>query len=275
MPGVDVIYREPYEVHIRIIMEIQNRALFENLISEAMIQEFSGWDFSYIHGRWKESPPGWDYPQLVRNYIRPEIALLDMDTGGGELLSSLQPLPKVTYATEAYPPNVIVARNRLEPLGVNVVQLGADKSLPFADGLFDLVINRHGSYLASDIHRILKPGGTFITQQVGGENNFELNKMLQEYPQFEYSYWRLLLAVDQLADVGLQILEQKEEFPEITITDIGALVFHLKVVSWQIADFSVEKYYEKLAVIHNLIQEKGSFKIRSHRFLIVAKKENL
>ncbi len=256
-------------------MEIQNRTLFEDLIAEALRQDFSGWDFGYIHNRWKESPTSWDYPQLVRNYFQPEISLLDMDTGGGELLSSLQPLPKMTFATEAYPPNAIVARNRLEPLGVNVVQLGADKSLPFTDGSFDLVINRHGSYSAGQIHQILKPGGTFITQQVGGENNFELNKMLQEYPQFEYSYWTLMLAVDQLEESGLQILEQKEEFPEITITDIGALVFHLKVVSWQIADFSVEKYYEKLATIHNLIQEMGSFKIRSHRFLIVAKKENL
>jgi len=256
-------------------MEIQNRALFEDLLAEALRQEFFGWDFRYIHNRWIESPTSWDYTQIVRSYLHPEVVLLDMDTGGGELLSSLQPLPKLTYATEAYPPNVIVARNTLEPLGVKVIQLGADKSLPFADGLFDLVINRHGSYSASDIHRILKPGGTFITQQVGGENNFELNKRLQEYPQFEYSYWTLMLAVDQLEESGLQILEQKEEFPETTITDIGALVFHLNVVSWQIADFSVEKYYEKLAVVHNLIQEKGSFKIRSHRFLIVAKKESL
>jgi SAM-dependent methyltransferase len=256
-------------------MEIRNRALFESLISEAMSQEFSGWDFRYIHNRWMESPLSWDYPQLVRSYIQPDISLLDMDTGGGELLFSLQPLPRVTYATEAYPPNLIVARNRLEPLGVKVVQPGEDKSLPFTDCFFDLVINRHGSYSASDIHRILKPGGTFITQQVGGENNSELNQMLQEYPEFEYSYWTLLLAVDQLAESALQILEQKEEFPETTITDIGALIFHLKVVSWQIADFSVEKYYEKLAVLHNLIEEKGSLKIRSHRFLIVAKKENL
>src|SRR5690349_6322896 len=185
-------------------MEIQNRALFESLISEAMAQEFSGWDFHYTHDRWKESPPSRDYPQLVRDFIQPEISLLDMDTGGGELLSSLQPLPRVTYATEAYPSNVIVARNRLEPLGVNVVQLGEDTALsltePFTDGFFDPVMNRHGTYSASDIHRILKPGRIFITQQVGGQNSSELIKMLQECPPFEYSYWTLMLAVDQLKE---------------------------------------------------------------------------
>jgi hypothetical protein len=56
------------------------------------------------------------------------------------------------------------------------------------------------------------------------------------------------------------------------VTDIGALVFHLKVISWQIADFSVEKYRDKLMKIHQHMQQHGGLKIRSHRFLIVAGK---
>ena len=54
--------------------------------------------------------------------------------------------------------------------------------------------------------------------------------------------------------------------------DIGALVFHLRIISWQIADFSVEKYHDKLVQIHNMMQDKGSLRIKSHRILIVAKK---
>ena len=80
------------------------------------------------------------------------------------------------------------------------------------------------------------------------------------------------MAVKQLTDAGFQILEQKDEYPETTVSDIGALVFHLKVIQWQITDFSVEKYYDKLVEIYNMIQEQGCLKIRSHRFLIMAKK---
>ena len=80
------------------------------------------------------------------------------------------------------------------------------------------------------------------------------------------------MAVKQLTEAGFQILEQKNEYPETTISDIGALVFHLKVIQWQITDFSVEKYHDKLVEIHNQIQETGSLKIKSHRFLIVAQK---
>ena len=80
------------------------------------------------------------------------------------------------------------------------------------------------------------------------------------------------MAARQLTDAGFQILDKRDEFPETVITDIGALVFHLRVISWQIEDFSVEKYHDKLVQIHNMIQEKGDLRIKSHRFLIVAKK---
>lgn len=253
-------------------MEIKNPYQFERLISEALEQEFSGWDFHYIAERWKERPLSWDYAQIVRNHIKPEIHLLDMDTGGGEVLSSLQPLPRNTFATEGYPPNVPVAKSRLEPLGVEVVRVYGDDPFPFENGLFNLVTNRHGSFIETELHRILKPGGFFITQQVGGENNFELNELIQDKPEFQFSYWTLNLAIKQLTDAGFQILDQKEEFPETIVTDIGALVFHLKVISWQIADFDVDKYHDKLVQIHNMIQEKGCLRIKSHRFLIVAKK---
>jgi SAM-dependent methyltransferase len=252
-------------------MQIKNSKLFEQLIAEALKQEFSGWDFNFLANRWKEAPTSWNYPEIVRSHIKPEYAMLDMDTGGGEVLSSFMPLPQNTYATEGYIPNVPVAKNRLEPLGVKTVQLFGNDIPPFVDGHFDLVTNRHGSFLPQELHRILKPGGLFITQQVGGKNNFELNKLLQEKPEFMYSHWTLNLAVKQLTEAGFQILEQKDEYPETTVSDIGALVFHLKVISWQVTDFSVEKYHNKLAEIHNMIQEQGFLKIKSHRFLIVAR----
>lgn len=44
-------------------------------------------------------------------------------TGGGKFLSSLSPLPKHTYATEAYISNIQVVRNRLESLGVKVYEV--------------------------------------------------------------------------------------------------------------------------------------------------------
>ncbi|TWM62046.1 hypothetical protein CHCC14814_3869 [Bacillus paralicheniformis] len=54
-----------------------------------------------------------------------------MGTGGGEFLSKLGPLPSSAYATECYFPNVPVAKERLTPLEVQVVQIDNDEDSSF------------------------------------------------------------------------------------------------------------------------------------------------
>ena len=101
-----------------------------------------------------------------------------MDTGGGELLADLAPLPSETVASERYPPNIAVAKARLEPLGVQVVTPDDDEILPFENDRFDLVINRHGDFHAPELWRVIRPGGRFITQQVGNRNCLQINQAL-------------------------------------------------------------------------------------------------
>jgi SAM-dependent methyltransferase len=249
-----------------------DKEAFERLMNEAWQHEFAGWDFNFIHGRFVENPPSWDYRAIVMERIQSAHALLDLDTGGGEFLSSLQPLPPGTCATEGYPPNVAIATARLEPLGVKVSNTHAAISLPFEDGAFDLVINRHGGILASEIARVLKPGGRFVAQQVGDRNCIRLNEALQNVPDFTFSQWTLDRAVKQLVTGGLRVLEKKEEFPKAEFNDIGAVVYYLKAISWQVSDFSIDKYYDRLAEIHQSILEKGAFVVEEHRFLIEAQK---
>ena len=50
---------------------------------------FKGWNFSHIRGRWMDEQLPWDYEQLLRRYLSFEHQLLDMGTGGGEFLLSL------------------------------------------------------------------------------------------------------------------------------------------------------------------------------------------
>ena len=116
---------------------------FDRLVAEAEAASFSGWDFSWLDGRWIDSSPPWDYRQRVLAALPGVQSLLDMGTGGGEMLASLAPLPPDAWATENYPPNMPIARGRLEPLGVHVATGVADEALPFPDERFDLVINRH------------------------------------------------------------------------------------------------------------------------------------
>lgn len=246
---------------------------FDDLVQDGMTLPFSGWDFSVIRKRWIFARTSWDYGALIRQRLPGVQRMLDMDTGGGEFLASLAPLPPETFATESYAPNIPIARRRLEPLGVRVVSDYLDENLPFEDDFFELVTNRHGSLVGSELYRILRPGGIFLTQQVGGENNIRLNELLQDQVYFEYSYWTLAECTRQLQEAGFRILQAHEEHPEEVFYDIGAVVFLLRVISWQVADFSVEKYRDRLYAIHETIQQEGKFVSYAHRLLVEAIKD--
>ena len=75
--------------------------------------------------------------------------MLDMDTGGGENLLSLQEhWPARVVATEDYAPNVKLAAERLSSLGVQVVNVSVSdiEPTPFADGEYNLILNRHAPF---------------------------------------------------------------------------------------------------------------------------------
>jgi SAM-dependent methyltransferase len=246
------------------------REAFERLVAEAEGTDFSGWDFSYLAGRWIEDDPTWDYGQKVRERLADVDTLLDMGTGGGERLAALQPLPRHTYATEGYRPNVPVARARLEPLGVRVVEVQEDERLPFGDDFFDMVINRHESFAAEEVRRVLKPGGRFVTEQVGGKIHLRLNELLQDQVVYPYADWVLEKAVGELEACGFGVLSQREEYPKTVFMDVGAVVYYLKAIPWQISGFSVAAYRERLWAIHELIQEQDGLVVFSHLFYIEA-----
>ena len=254
-------------------MVIFNPERFHKLVTEAWDADFSGWDFRWLEGRLVEEPLPWDYAQIVHDQFPGVHTLLDMGTGGGELLASLAPLPPETHATETYPPNQAIAKARLEPLGIQVHSLEEGAALPFPSEAFDLVINRHDDYIPDEIYRILNPGGILITQQVGGLDNLELNQVLEDRLSFPFTSWCLPRALSGLYEAGFQILRSYQATLRYTFLDIGAVVYYLKAIPWQVEGFSPETHHDGLALIHNIIERRGQFVCTAHRFLIVAKKE--
>lgn len=207
--------------------------------------------------------------------IRNVDSLLDMGTGGGEFLASLIPLPTHTCATEGYEPNVSVARNLLEPLGVKVFHYINDDDLPFNDEEFEFIVNRHESYSPIEVFRLLKPGGCFITQQVGVKNDSKLRYILTNKEDIEKNVeWKFENMVKKLEIAGFIILESQENITLTRIYDVGAIVYYLKAIPWELPGFSVEKYRGKLVEIHNHIINHGYLDLEgnNHRFFIRAMK---
>jgi len=257
------------------VILMKSNELFDFLVSEAE-HPFSGWDFSYINSRFVDAPLTWSYSSKVLPFIRTSESLLDMGTGGGELLATLAPLPKHTCATEGYEPNVTIAKNKLEPLGVKVFYLKDDKTnLPFKNEEFNLIINRHEFYNPNEVYRILKPDGIFITQQVGDKNNSKLRLILTGSGGSQNEVeWNLEYASNKSEAAGFEILESKEDITLTRIFDVGAIAFYLKAIPFDFPDFTVEKYYDKLVEINEYINDNGylDLDMNNHRFIIKAKK---
>ena len=248
-------------------------SLIQSWLHEEEIAHIHGWDFSHIDGRHEESPLPWSYREIIQKYLRPDLRILDMDTGGGEFLLSLNHPHENTAAIEAYPPNVQLCRETLIPLGIDFKEAAADGPLPFEDESFDLVLNRHGSFCAEEIHRVLRKGGLFITQQVGADNDRALVEALFENPPpIPYSEQHLSIIQNQFEAAGFQTLDAQEAFPPIRFFDVGALVWFARIIQWEFPGFSVEKNLPNLMKLHEKLARVKFIEAKTHRFLLVAEK---
>ena len=232
-----------------------------------------GWDFSHIDGRYTEQDDlPWDYRAVIEEYLHPEMKILDIDTGGGEFLLSLNHPHENIAAMENYPPNVALCKDVLLPLGIDFQPGDGKGNLPFDDGRFDMVINRHGDFNAEEICRVLKPGGLFITQQVGAENDRELVELLCGETPIPFPEQYLKLTSRKFENAGFTILRGEEVFRPIRFFDVGALVWFARIIQWEFPDFAVDTHLENLLRAQRKLEELGSIDGTIHRFLLVAQK---
>ena len=240
---------------------------------EEQIAQIHGWDFSHIDGRYTEDTDfPWDYRQVIGQYLTPDRKLLDIDTGGGEFLLSLGHPHENTAATENYPPNVQLCKETLLPLGIDFRQADGNGILPYDDGSFDMVIDRHGDFNPPEIYRVLKPGGIFVMQQVGAENDRELVTLLCGDLPLPFPQQYAAKAEQMFQTAGFSILRCEECFRPIKFFDVGALTWFARVIPWEFPDFSVDTHLKNLIRAQKLLEETGSIEGRTHRFLLVAKK---
>lgn len=247
---------------------------FEALVAEAAGAPVEGWDFSWFEGRATEERPSWGYARAMGKRLAHAFAALDIQTGGGEVLASAPRLPPLTAATEGWLPNVAKATALLHPRGAVVVASPEDAPLPFADGAFDLVTSRHPVTTHwSEIARVLRPGGTYFSQQVGPASVFELvEHFLGPQPEDVRNGRHPDRARVAAEAAGLDVVDLRAERLRVEFHDIGAVVHFLRKVIWMVPGFTVDRYRTELRALHERIEARGPFVAHSARFLIEARK---
>ncbi|MFF3767269.1 class I SAM-dependent methyltransferase [Streptomyces sp. NPDC001922] len=256
---------------------------FEDLIAEGAAVPTEGWDFSWFTGRATEQRPSWGYARLLADRAAKAEAVLDIQTGGGEVLASVPVAPPVVAATESWPPNVDIARRNLAGFGATVAEVDDRAGLPFPSDHFDLVVSRHPVVTRWDeVRRVLRPDGTYLSQQVGPGSVRELTEfMMGPQPASAHSSPGPLattagatpIAAASTAEAaGLEVADLRQEALRMEFHDIAAVVHFLRKVIWIVPGFTVDAYRERLAELHDFMERHGPFVAHSQRFLIEARK---
>ncbi|MEW2405317.1 methyltransferase domain-containing protein [Streptomyces griseoviridis] len=278
---------------------------FDDLVAEGAAVPTDGWDFSWFEGRAAEARPSWGYARAMAGRLARADAVLDVQTGGGEVLAealthaapttpaptaapsapgptaprtpstpAAPAAPALVVATEGWGPNVRRATRLLGPLGVAVVASPEDAPLPFADGAFDLVVSRHPVRPHWDeIARVLRPGGRYFAQHVGPASVFELVEFfLGPQPDAVRSARHPDRERADAEAAGLDVVELRAERLRMEFHDIGAVVHFLRKVVWMVPGFTVTEYEERLRALHARIESDGPFVAHSTRHLFDARK---
>ena len=244
---------------------------FEELVAEAEAVSVDGWDFSWLDGRASEERPPWGYQRLVGQRMARASVALDVQTGGGEVLAGVPRLAPTTVATEAWPPNRARARRNLAHRGVTVVADDDRPPFPFRGAVFDLVVSRHPVHAWwSEIARVLAPGGTYLSQEVGPASVFELIEFFLGPVREDGRGDQKAKALAEAA--GLEVVDLRTARLRMEFHDVGAVVYFLRKVIWLVPGFTVAEYLPKLRDLHDTITADGPFVAHSSRFLIEARK---
>ncbi len=233
-----------------------------------------GWDFSDIAERTKTLGEKWDYVDLVKKYVNKEALLLDIGTGGGEILLKIAPFVKEAKGIDNSESMIKTAeKNLLKSRRSNVEFILADaRSLPFQNESFDVVICRHSEFYPNEVSRVLKPGGIFITQQVGEKDKENIKKIFGRGQSFGEPVGALMNKyIKELKNSGFKILREDSYNAVEYYANMKDLIFLLKNTPI-IPDFNIDKDSTFLREIEEKYKTKEGIKTNSYRFLIICKK---
>lgn len=269
----------------------------EALVAEGMgVDVESRWGAGFLVDRYVPGTTPWSWPDVVRpalEAVGPDAVVLDLGTGDGAVLTDLAPLPRRTIAQEEWWPTVRAARATLHPRGIglvvargatdNVVRPGTDRAdatpLPLADHVVDVVLARHEAFEAHDLARVTRPGGAFVTQQVGHDETASVRALLG-LPLVRET-WDAAEAVRQLVAAGWRVTDVDEARPATRFTDVAALLAYARTVPWQLPELVLDRDADprtarpdlaaRLAQLHATCGREGAVTAVSHRFGVTAR----
>jgi SAM-dependent methyltransferase len=238
------------------------------------VDDRRGWDFSRM--KTEREPVPWEYLEIVPRYLKQTDSVLDVGTGGGEKLLFFSQYFERGVGVDPDPEMIRAAReNGAAQSSVTFVEMGAEP-LEFPDASFDVVLNRHAPVFVPEVVRVLKPGGYFVTQQVGAKNMDNIRQEFGTGSGVRYAEEHQA-CIDNLVRHGCRIVTTGDYNVHYWVKDIPSLIFWFKAIAganpvpegfsidrdWQTVRQIISKYWTSSGVLTNehrnlLIAQKGS-----------------
>jgi SAM-dependent methyltransferase len=224
-----------------------------------------GWDFSGMNVL--RQPVPWEYRDVVLRYLRSSDVVLDIGTGGGETLGDLARSFGHGLGIDADPEMVRLASEN--PAAGNLGFRVCSEQLESVPETFDVIIDRHAPFDLSAVAAHLKPGGCFITQQVGERNMACVKAALGQAVSLP------AMQRQAIAASRLRLLAFMEYDVEYVVRDIESLVFWLNALDPGHADVDGQSALASAAILNLVlagnVDERG-FVTNEHRYLAVAQR---
>lgn len=227
----------------------------------------SGWQLEFEPEPLEPGPP-WSYESIARTQLVNARRVLDLGTGGGEILEGLlRQTRRPCVATENWEVNAPVAAGRLA--GLAEIVRCSSLAVPFRSGAFDLVLSRHEEFDPAEVARLLRAGGHFVTQQVISDVWPELRPIFPAMTRFPEHFTAYQ---EGLVNEGL-LIEEARMFPLcVRYREVGHLVYHLAAAApWMLPGFSLETHEEELAALGAWAEREDGIVLTEGFYLLQAR----
>jgi len=268
VPATGTAFRRPIAVPTR----AELAAIYD------AVGEIEGWDFRGAEPVPETEP--WDWDAQVRAACTPSSHVLDIGTGGGEVFSEYAGAYELGLGVDSNEERIGTARRKACQLNLRFgVMDGA--MLAVRDASLDVVLARCADYCPAEVHRVLRPGGTFATLQMADRDT---QNVFDAFGWGSYgSYWRALFgaqgkpyrtsldAAADFQDLGCTEIRYEDYDVPQHFGDIESLVLFLKASPLP-ERFDPEQHYEAFA---RLVRDYGSergIETNAHRELLVVRK---
>lgn len=235
------------------------------------VGERSGWDFSRV--RDERDPVPWEYVEVVRRYLHPEDRVLDIGTGGGETFLGLSTRFGTGMGIDFDPEMIRVARENAREQSASHVSFEPmdARFLRFSEGSFDVVLDRHPPTEVAEIVRVLRPGGVFVTQQVGRRNSQNICSVFGFDPNVEWpeGFHDVHLRARAFSGAGCEVVAYGEYDVGYRFLDIESLIFWLKAVPMP---FDPELHWRQVRQVIARYGNSHGIETNEHRELLIVRK---